>query len=286
MKKLNLFFTLLLLILLAACGPQEVEKESPAHPKGTTEFAGVEFQFNFYLNEIKMINHNNDPVKVKMLNLTTNSTLINDLVTWPGNTQVRRNLSFGQGEEIEIQIWQGYSGIWDGNINDRASDFQGTGTLTQGQIIIDNSTNKWGYQIDLPIVNGAECAIMGQYIVNDPDIQTNNLLYCERVGSDTIRVELYLLQPAIGAGYKDDFELTSFWMVAQLGEDLENGQISINFTLTTPLALRVITYDPFDNTQKNSDIYGLQLDVVAETHTEITDSITIDPVPPPPPTNP
>ncbi|MBD3359954.1 MAG: hypothetical protein GF365_04585 [Candidatus Buchananbacteria bacterium] len=279
MKKINLLFTLL--IILTACGPQEVERESPTHPKGTVEFAGIEFQFNFYLNEIKMTNHNNDPVKVKMINLTTNATLINDLITWPGNTQVRRDLSFGQGEEIEIQIWQGYSSVWDGNINNRAPDFQGTGTLNQGQIKISNFTNKWGYQIDLPIVNGAECAVMGQYVVDDPNVQTNNLLYCERVGSDTLQIELYLLQPATGGGYEDDFELTSFWMVAQLGEDLENGQISINFSLNTPLALRVITYDPFDNTQKNSDIYGFKLDVVAKTYTEIIDPITIDPVPPP-----
>ncbi len=283
MKNLNLFFTFFLLIMLASCGPQEVEKESPNHARGSTEFAGVEFQFNFYLNEIKMINHNNDPIKVKMTNLTTNSTLINDLITWPGNTQVRRDLSFGQDEEIEIQIWQGYSAVWDGNINNRAPDFQGTGTLTQGQIIINNSTNKWGYQIDLPIVNGAECAIMGQYVVDEPDIQTNNLLYCERITSDTVRVELYLLRPAAGGGYEDDFELTSFWLIAQLGEDLENGEISLNFTLTTPLALRVISYDPFDNTQKNSDVWGFTLDVVGETYTEITVPITIDPVPPPSP---
>jgi len=275
MKHAIIFLTLILSLLISCENDQEIDVHNANHLIGYTTYAGVEFNFNFNTTEISMTNLNDTVIKVKILNLTNNSILVNDLITFAGNTNIIHKANFFISSNIEIQIWRGTSSVYHGSIYDRSADFIGQGTLNEGYINITNSSDKIGYLVYLPVLNGAVCELSGLYYTSNPALQENNMLYCQRISSDTMQIELYKLKPAVTEGYQAEYELASGWIMAQLGEANEIAQINWDFNYNEPLALRVTSYDPFDNSWKNQTVYGFKLNVANESQIEILETITL-----------
>ena len=263
MKKL--ISVLLVILCFSACADdsddQEVQQQTN-HIVGTAHFAGIELRFIFDLNKIQLINHNNTVIRCTVKDLTNNSILVGDIITWPGSTDNKENLVFANGDQVEISVWQGPASVFWGNILGLSADYIGQATLQEGNITVTYSGADIGWLVNLPATNGGQCTLAGQYSTADIYDQVGNNLYCDNISSDWLDIKLYVLRPVVG-GYEADFEIASMLV---LFEDVT--QITYEYDVPDDIALKITTIS-------KTEIYGCILNIANQTCAEITDPITL-----------
>ncbi len=274
MNKKLLYLWLILLLFLSNCyfGPDEVDTKPLPKRTGKASLANVDFIFTFNQHDLEFTNQNIEVVKVQLFNKTTNATLVNELITFPLNTNSFDSLDFEDGDLVEFKVWQGMISVWYGYVHGFDPDFDGVGILAEGTIDITEITNKVSYEILLETINGANCQFNGRYLIANPADQSNNTFFCQNISSDPIRVELFVLQPRIGGGYQSKFQLASFWIAFQDAKDIT--AVSYDYGAYEPLAIRVTSYDPFNTSQqKKREAKGIYLSVGANNYTPIYNTI-------------
>jgi hypothetical protein len=262
-KKINLIAMLICLLLTISCS-------SNHESKGTAYFGGVEIVFDFDNEKITLNNYNNTVVKVNIQNLSNGSVLAADLITWPGSADNKENLIFHQNDLVEIKVWQGYTSVFYGDFFGREADFVGQATLTEDTIIVYPTTNFVSYSISLPVTNGANCELAGQYNPSDSLDQRSNSLYCQNISSDLIAVQLYMLKPALPSGYEADFELAAFLVY---WEDAK--AIDLSYDQPEALALKVSSFNALNNSFVKVETFGFLLDISTKTYSQITSPIIL-----------
>jgi len=264
MKKIFLLLFLVnLLVFNFAC--DNAEEESI----GIARLAGVNFVFDFDEKKLTLINRNNTVIRATVYNLSNNSVLSGDIITWPGSEDNKYNLSFKKGHKVEIRIWQGPASVFWGNFLGIEPDFIGQAVLREGKIAVVLTGHKTGWHVQLPITNGGQCHLAGQYAPSDIYDQSGNNLYCDNLSVNWLYVELFVLRPA-PSGYEADFKIASFWVYF---EDIK--KISYSYNIPEPLALRITSYDPYSETFETIRIYGFFLDIASQSQNEITSEITL-----------
>ncbi len=256
MKKLISVF--LIICCFSACDDDSSNEEQV----GIANFAGIELRFLFDLDKIQLINHNNTVIRCTVTNLTNNSILVGDIITWPGSTDNKENLEFSEGDEIEIKVWQGPASVFWGNILGLSADYIGQATLQEGDITVTYSGADIGWIVQLPTINGGQCNLAGQYSTIDVYDQIGNNLYCDNLSSDWLDIKLYVLRP-VADGYEADFEIASMLVYY---EDVT--QISYAYDVPEDIALKITTIS-------QEQIYGCSLNISTQTCTKITDPITL-----------
>ena len=247
---------LLILIMGIACsGPNEVQGIPIPFNSGmvrSQDAAGVEITFYFdYPSEgrgdIVFRNLSSDPIKLKVTNLENGQTLVDDFIlTFPGNADgINDPALFDQGDGIKIEVWIGYTAIYYSRYGWPAS-FKGTATLQEGTIFVSGTSDETQWSVPLPQTKGVRCELAGERPPSEPLNQTNTTFFCENVSSDTVRVELLVLTNNGNGTYDIDFELASFWMTAQFGDDADIAAVNYVISASEILAVRVNVYDPFD----------------------------------------
>lgn len=264
MKKYLISFLLILLIILPSCGGSDDKDEI-----GTTWLAGVKIKFNFDQDKLTLINHNNTVIRCTIINLTRNSILAGDIITWPGSHDNKNNLQFKKGDLVEVKVWQGPASVFEGNFLGIDADFIGHAVLKKDNIPMSLVSTTESYLVQLPTINGAVCDLSGQYTFGDQLDQTSNSLYCDNASSNLLQIKLYVLRPN-ATGYETDFEIADIFVLFQ---DIK--KLSHSYGIPEAIAIQVNSFDPTNNDFIIQEQWGCILDISTSQCDEITSPITL-----------
>ena len=98
--------------------------------------------------------------------------------------------------------------------------------------------------IGLPALKGVSCEFSGQRIATG-EISALSLL-CQNDSSDTVQVQLYAMLKDEAGSYLVDYEMAAFWLVSQIGENIDQQEINAQITAGQLFGLKVSIYDPWD----------------------------------------
>src|SRR4030042_5298567 len=104
MKKTSTIIVLICLSLTISCHPNH-------DSRGAAYLGCVEIIFDFNDEKLTLNNYNNTVVKVNIVNLSNGAVLSDDIITWPGSSDIKDEILFNKGELVEIKIWQGYTSV-------------------------------------------------------------------------------------------------------------------------------------------------------------------------------